>query len=163
MTQTIKTITFCLFALWTFQVSSQTHHVTAVQLNLREGPGTDFVVVKVLNQGDQVAVISSSGKWMWVTAGEDTGYVSATYLAPITQSSGISLAEALQMTTPQPPAARPYSRPAPAYRVLICMGASAYAYHTHYCSGLNRCRSEVVSVAEAQAVQMGRTPCRYCY
>ena len=47
--------------------------------------------------------------------------------------------------------------------VLICKGNSSYAYHIHYCKGLNRCRAAVEKVKLSEAKSLGRTPCGYCY
>jgi endonuclease YncB( thermonuclease family) len=47
--------------------------------------------------------------------------------------------------------------------VLICHGKSAYAYHTHYCSGLSRCRAGVSNVTKSEAERRGYRPCKICY
>lgn len=47
--------------------------------------------------------------------------------------------------------------------VLICISASAYAYHTHYCSGLKRCTHEVAEVTVDEAKSKGYKACNICY
>lgn len=47
--------------------------------------------------------------------------------------------------------------------VLICESRSAYAYHSHMCHGLNRCRSAISRVSRTQAAEAGYVPCRICY
>lgn len=47
--------------------------------------------------------------------------------------------------------------------VLICNSKSAYAYHSHYCSGLSRCKSSVSKVKKSEAEAMGYVPCKKCY
>ena len=49
--------------------------------------------------------------------------------------------------------------------VWICMGGCAYAYHSNSnCSGLNRCKSEIVQVTLGEAKKKGRKqPCQKCY
>lgn len=47
--------------------------------------------------------------------------------------------------------------------VLICKGSRSYAYHDHYCDGLNRCRADIEKVSLSKARSLGRTPCQYCY
>ena len=48
-------------------------------------------------------------------------------------------------------------------QVLICISKSAYAYHSHYCSGLNRCTHTVSKVAISDAEKMGYKPFGFCY
>jgi hypothetical protein len=48
-------------------------------------------------------------------------------------------------------------------KVLICNSSTAYAYHSHYCSGLNRCTHSVSKVKVSEAVKLERTACKVCY
>jgi len=48
-------------------------------------------------------------------------------------------------------------------KVLICNSSTAYAYHSHYCSGLNRCTHSVSKVKVSEAVKLGRSACEVCY
>lgn len=48
-------------------------------------------------------------------------------------------------------------------KVLICNSSTAYAYHSHYCSGLNKCTHSVSKVKISEAVNLDRTPCKVCY
>lgn len=47
--------------------------------------------------------------------------------------------------------------------VLICISSSAYAFHSHVCSGLKRCTHEVKEVTRAIAVDKGYVACKICY
>ena len=47
--------------------------------------------------------------------------------------------------------------------VYICNSSGAYAYHTHYCQGLNRCKSSVSQVNISTAKSKGYRECGYCY
>lgn len=53
------------------------------QVNLREGPGTSYAVLAVLNVGDELSVLAEQNGWLKVkvTAGGKEGYVSASYVA----------------------------------------------------------------------------------
>ena len=58
--------------------------VSATQLNLRKGPGTEHAVVVLLNHDDAVTVIGEAwkgtDKWYQVTVGEKSGYVLSDYI-----------------------------------------------------------------------------------
>jgi hypothetical protein len=47
--------------------------------------------------------------------------------------------------------------------VLICNSPNAYAYHSHKCSGLQRCKSNVLSIKLSEAKKAGRSACKICY
>ena len=47
--------------------------------------------------------------------------------------------------------------------VLICNSQNAYAYHSHKCSGLQRCKSEVINIRLSDAKKQGRSACKICY
>jgi hypothetical protein len=47
--------------------------------------------------------------------------------------------------------------------VLICKSSNAYAYHNHKCSGLQRCKSEIVNMRISDAKKQGRVACKLCY
>ena len=48
-------------------------------------------------------------------------------------------------------------------KVLICNSSSAYAYHSYYCSGLKRCKSNVLEVSVSYAKSKNRSACKICY
>ena len=48
-------------------------------------------------------------------------------------------------------------------KVLICKSGTAYAYHARECRGLNQCTHTIEKVTLAEAKEMRRTPCGYCY
>ncbi len=48
--------------------------------------------------------------------------------------------------------------------VLICNSKGAYAYHKYYCSGLKRCKANVLKVSKIDAGnKYNRTACKICY
>jgi hypothetical protein len=55
--------------------------VDTTTLNLRQGPGTDFSIVAVLNLGAEVPLVGRLGdnSWWQVTSGANRGWVSAAY------------------------------------------------------------------------------------
>ncbi len=54
--------------------------VTADSLNMRKSSSSDGKVIKVLQKGASVEVLSSSGNWYRIKAGGTTGYVSKKYI-----------------------------------------------------------------------------------
>ncbi len=54
-------------------------------VNLRNGPGTNYAVVGVLRGGTQVDVTQCESSWCYVTASGAGGWVSSNYLAGIQQ------------------------------------------------------------------------------
>ena len=47
--------------------------------------------------------------------------------------------------------------------VLICKSSEAYAYHNYRCSGLARCKHEIVQVSIDEAQRLGYRSCKICY
>ena len=47
--------------------------------------------------------------------------------------------------------------------VIICLSEDAYAYHDHQCMGLGQCDSNTEEISIAQAKNMGRKACGFCY
>jgi hypothetical protein len=47
--------------------------------------------------------------------------------------------------------------------VLICNSQNAYAYHSHKCSGLQRCKSEILNIKVSEAKKRGKSACKICY
>ncbi|PKN16506.1 MAG: hypothetical protein CVU66_00720 [Deltaproteobacteria bacterium HGW-Deltaproteobacteria-23] len=47
--------------------------------------------------------------------------------------------------------------------VLICNSSRAYAYHSHECRGLARCKAGISKVALSEAKRRGYSPCKICY
>jgi hypothetical protein len=47
--------------------------------------------------------------------------------------------------------------------VLICNSQNSYAYHSHKCSGLQRCKSEIINIRVSEAKKQGRSACKICY
>lgn len=63
---------------------------TTARLNLRKGPATTYAVIRVLDNGAEVAISGqpTADGWYKVTVGEDTGYVSGRYLTNIHEAPG---------------------------------------------------------------------------
>ncbi len=61
---------------------------TTVRVNLRSAATTDSQVVRVLNKGVSVSMTGENGSWYKVTAGEYAGYISKTYVTPVSESAG---------------------------------------------------------------------------
>ena len=48
--------------------------------------------------------------------------------------------------------------------VYICTGGSSKRYHkTNKCKGLRNCGGRIIAISQAEAEDMGRTPCQICY
>lgn len=48
--------------------------------------------------------------------------------------------------------------------VYICTGGSSKRYHkTNKCKGLRNCGGRIIAISQADAEDMGRTPCQICY
>ncbi len=122
---------------------SSTKFVNAPTLNLRESANTNSQVVQKLTKGQEVEVIEFVGDWALVSIEGITGYVATKYLS---DSQATSTAKNKNES-----------------KVLICNSQSAYAYHSHECHGLNRCKASISSVSESQARSSGYRPCKICY
>jgi hypothetical protein len=49
-------------------------------------------------------------------------------------------------------------------KVYICNGPKSEVYHKfNDCKGLNRCSTNITSISEQQAIQMGRRQCKIEY
>lgn len=61
--------------------------VIAPSLNLRTGPGLNFPIVTVANQGETLMVLGNAPGWLWVrTQGGQAGWVAQQYTAPVVNS-----------------------------------------------------------------------------
>ena len=120
-----------------------TYYVKSTTLNLRSEPSTDSKVIHKLSKGQEVQVVEVEGDWALVEFGEYKGYVSTTYLSDTKVNQAHSQKKELA--------------------VLICNSRSAYAYHSHQCHGLKRCRSDIYEVTVSEAIQRGYSPCKICY
>jgi len=76
----LKTVTLAAacFALSCGAAAAQA--VTATDLNMRAGPGTNYSVVNVIPQGTPVEVMGCGGNWCQVAYGGRTGFASVGYL-----------------------------------------------------------------------------------
>lgn len=54
--------------------------VTVANVNLRNGPGTNHVVVRVVRSGEDVTILRCQRNWCLVDAGRDTGWLSQNYV-----------------------------------------------------------------------------------
>jgi len=70
---------------------------TKVYLRLREGPGTNFPIRRVIGPGKVVKVLRAEGDWWEVEVGGERGYMAARFLEPLPAPAapGASLAEAI--------------------------------------------------------------------
>lgn len=57
-------------------------YVSNATLNLRKGPGTDYEIVEVLSQGDELTFIKAEGEWLKVLVNdsENIGWVHYQYV-----------------------------------------------------------------------------------
>ncbi len=87
-----RTITFlssCALVLaMTAQAALALEAVARSDVNVRSGPGTEFMRVDTLSGGESVNIRECSGNWCYVEHPGPDGWVSASYLAPVGGSSG---------------------------------------------------------------------------
>lgn len=69
------------FAALTPAAAQTTGVVTAGALNVRTGPGTNFVVIGSVVRGQQVTILERSGNWYRIASGRDRGWVSSRYVS----------------------------------------------------------------------------------
>lgn len=62
--------------------------VTVKSLNMREGPGTNSIVISSLTLGQTVSVLSLDGNWAKIHVNSQTGYVHKSYLKLLNQKAG---------------------------------------------------------------------------
>ena len=78
------------------QVNTQTM-VTTANLNMRTGPSTSYSIIRVIPNGAEVKVLSTSNGWARVVYGGSEGYASLSYLKP--KSTLPSTGETVMVTT----------------------------------------------------------------
>lgn len=61
------------------QAQSSGEAVATGNVNLRQGPGTRYPVVRVLRSGERLDIARCSGTWCLVDAGRDRGWVAQAY------------------------------------------------------------------------------------
>jgi uncharacterized protein YgiM (DUF1202 family) len=54
--------------------------ITKTRLNLRQGPGAEYPVVKILDKNTELTVLEDLGSWLNVLSGDDFGYVHENYI-----------------------------------------------------------------------------------
>lgn len=150
MKDLVLTTVFYLFIL--AGTLAQEAKVNVNVLNLRTGPGTEYLVSGKLTKGQIVSIISKEGKWYYISVFNKQGYVYATYLRTTTSQSANIAKDLKELRAVKPEQS-----------VLICVSKSAYAYHRYYCRGLNRCTHTVNKVKVSEAKALGYIPCRNCY
>lgn len=47
--------------------------------------------------------------------------------------------------------------------VIICISKTSFKYHARKCQGVRACTHELKNVSLAEARNLGRTACGYCY
>lgn len=81
MKNTLLAILFLFFSCQ-FVVAQEKMYVNANNgINLREGAGTNYIVIKSIPGGAQLKVVSSDGEWAKVEHEGETGYVSNQFLS----------------------------------------------------------------------------------
>lgn len=98
----IASIIMLLLIVLSNKVQAQTATVTADTLNLRSEASTDSSIVKLLNQGEELDVISDEGDWLRVSSDGTEGYVSKDY---------VQVNEETVNTTPETPTETPTQTP----------------------------------------------------
>lgn len=77
----IITGTIILMLVFTNKAKASIGTVTTETLNLRKEPSTSSVKLELLNEGDEVKIISEEGNWYKVQYKDKEGYVSKDYVA----------------------------------------------------------------------------------
>lgn len=94
----VASIIMLLLIVLSNKVQAQTATVTADTLNLRSEASTESSIVKLLNQGEELDVISDEGDWLRVSSDGTEGYVSKDY---------VQVNEETVNTTPETPTETP--------------------------------------------------------
>ena len=91
ITSLVQSLLFALLVLVCVGVSSAFAQsaVTTTNVNMRQGPGTNYSVVEVLRGGDSVNIVRCSGSWCLVEQrGGTRGWVSRSFLREVIASPG---------------------------------------------------------------------------
>lgn len=72
--------TIILIVALTSKVQASTGIVSTETLNMRSGPSTNSSIVKLLNEGEKIEIISEEGNWYKIKSGEKEGYVSKDFV-----------------------------------------------------------------------------------
>ena len=83
MEKKLKYIVLCVVTLiivFTNKAQATTAKVVADTLNLRSDPSRSSSVIELLNENDEIEIISTEGDWYRVKHGENNGYVSKEYV-----------------------------------------------------------------------------------
>ncbi|MEG2786814.1 MAG: SH3 domain-containing protein [Romboutsia sp.] len=72
--------------------------VTGSSVNFRQGPGTNYSVIRTLSKGTQVGYISESNGWAKINYNGTIGYISAQYLGDIDSGGGDAVASNKEVT-----------------------------------------------------------------
>lgn len=75
-------------------------YLNAGSANLRTGPGTDYAVVKEIEENTKLTVTGTCGDWFRVETGEDTGFI----LAEFIEFGAVPTAKPTSSSTPKPAA-----------------------------------------------------------
>ena len=71
---------------------------TTTNVNLRKEPNTDSEIIKVISRGTELLKYSEENGWVNVKVGEDVGYVSAEFLADLSQVAEEPVQQQVQST-----------------------------------------------------------------
>lgn len=134
--------TLVLLLLIASMAFSQNRYVKANVLNLRADKNTSSKVLTKLNRNTGVKVIKTfETGWSYVEVNYEKGYVSSRYLS----ETKVQVRAKVEQ------------------QVYICNSKSSYAYHSHFCRGLNRCKAGTSKVSKSQAKNSGYKACKICY
>ena len=83
MKRKLKYLVLCvaiLIVVFTNKVQATSAKVVTDTLNLRSEPSRSSSVIELLNENDEIEIISTEGDWYRVKHGENNGYVSKEYV-----------------------------------------------------------------------------------
>ncbi|WP_312654250.1 SH3 domain-containing protein [Proteiniclasticum sp.] len=96
--------------------------VTTANLNMRTGPATSYSIIRVIPNGAQVTVLSTSSGWAKVTYGGSTGYASLSYLKPAGTTTHPPTSADIRITTAE---LNLRSGPGTSYSIIAVMPSGA--------------------------------------
>lgn len=96
--------------------------VTTANLNMRTGPATSYSIIRVIPNGAQVTVLSTSSGWAKVTYGGSTGYASLSYLKPAGTTTPPPTSADIRITTAE---LNLRSGPGTSYSIIAVMPSGA--------------------------------------
>ena len=84
MIKTLVRLAMALFAVLVLSLPALAQMfgpaVTVANVNLRNGPGANHAVIRVVRSGEEVTIVRCERNWCLVNAGRDTGWLSQSYV-----------------------------------------------------------------------------------